>query len=46
MCVSRPIFSGDTHILAQVIHTQVLKFHETFSKAKSLDEMIKMHDEQ
>ncbi|KAJ7639449.1 Spc98 family-domain-containing protein [Roridomyces roridus] len=28
-----------------VIHTQVLHFHEAFKKAKSLDEMIKVHDE-
>ncbi|KAJ7827542.1 hypothetical protein B0H14DRAFT_3720657 [Mycena olivaceomarginata] len=29
----------------QVIHTQVVKFHDTFNKAKSLDEMIRAHDE-
>ncbi|KAJ6532287.1 Spc98 family-domain-containing protein [Mycena vulgaris] len=28
-----------------VIHTQVLKFHDSFNKAKSLDEMIQLHDE-
>ncbi|KAF8205803.1 Spc98 family-domain-containing protein [Mycena galopus ATCC 62051] len=28
-----------------VIHTQVIKFHDTFNKAKSLDEMIRVHDE-
>jgi len=28
-----------------VIHTQVLKFHETFRAAKSLDEMIRLHDD-
>ncbi|KAF7338002.1 hypothetical protein MVEN_02024100 [Mycena venus] len=28
-----------------VIHTQVVKFHETFNRAKSLDEMIQIHDE-
>ncbi|KAJ7735445.1 Spc98 family-domain-containing protein [Mycena olivaceomarginata] len=29
----------------RVIHTQVVKFHDTFNKAKSLDEMIRAHDE-
>lgn len=28
-----------------VIHTQVLKFHEAFRAAKSLDEMIQLHDD-
>ncbi|KAJ7461991.1 Spc98 family-domain-containing protein [Mycena latifolia] len=32
-------------LTTHVIHTQVLKFHETFNKAKSLDEMILVHDE-
>ncbi|KAH7916234.1 Spc98 family-domain-containing protein [Hygrophoropsis aurantiaca] len=27
-----------------VIHTQVLRFHDAFREAKSLDEMIKVHD--
>ncbi|KAJ7681203.1 Spc98 family-domain-containing protein [Mycena rosella] len=33
-------------LTTHVIHTQVLKFHDTFNKAKSLDEMILLHDEQ
>ncbi|KAJ6531298.1 Spc98 family-domain-containing protein [Mycena capillaripes] len=32
-------------LTTHVIHTQVIKFHDTFSKAKSLDEMIQVHDE-
>ncbi|KAK7038051.1 Spc98 family-domain-containing protein [Favolaschia claudopus] len=28
-----------------VIHSQIVKFHETFSKAASLDEMIRVHSE-
>ncbi|KAJ7172098.1 Spc98 family-domain-containing protein [Mycena filopes] len=32
-------------LTTHVIHTEVLKFHDTFSKAKSLDEMIQVHDE-
>ncbi|KAJ6502148.1 Spc98 family-domain-containing protein [Mycena sanguinolenta] len=28
-----------------VIHTQVVKFHDTFNKVKSLDEMIRVYDE-
>ena len=31
---------------AQVLHTQILKFHEEFRKAKSLDEMIRLQNEQ
>jgi hypothetical protein len=30
----------------QVIHTQILKFHEAFRAAKSLEDMIQLHDEQ
>lgn len=29
-----------------MIHTQVVKFHDIFRQAKSLDEMIECHDEQ
>ncbi|KAJ7047193.1 Spc98 family-domain-containing protein [Mycena alexandri] len=32
-------------LTTHVIHTQVLQFHETFGRAKSLDEMIQVHDE-
>ncbi|KAH0840303.1 hypothetical protein J3R83DRAFT_1313 [Lanmaoa asiatica] len=32
--------------LLQVIHVQVLKFKSAFKKAKSLDEIIKLHDDQ
>ncbi|KAJ7770975.1 Spc98 family-domain-containing protein, partial [Mycena maculata] len=32
-------------LTTHVIHTQVLQFHDTFNKAKSLDEMIRVHDE-
>ena len=32
--------------ILQVIHTQILKFHQAFRAAKSLDEMIQLHDDQ
>ncbi|KAJ7766862.1 Spc98 family-domain-containing protein [Mycena metata] len=32
-------------LTTHVIHTQVHQFHETFGKAKSLDEMIQVHNE-
>ncbi|KAI0638473.1 Spc98 family-domain-containing protein [Trametes polyzona] len=32
-------------ITTNVIHTQILRFHETFRKAKSLDEMIQLQNE-
>ncbi|KAK2465974.1 hypothetical protein APHAL10511_001615 [Amanita phalloides] len=32
-------------LTTNVIHTQVLEFHEKFRAAKSLDEAIKLHDE-
>ncbi|KAJ7506637.1 Spc98 family-domain-containing protein [Mycena galericulata] len=32
-------------LTTHVIHTQVLQFHDTFKKAKSLDEMIQVHNE-
>ncbi|KAJ7094376.1 Spc98 family-domain-containing protein [Mycena epipterygia] len=32
-------------LTTHVIHVQVLEFHETFNKAKSLDQMIQLHDE-
>lgn len=32
--------------MSQVLHTQVLKFHEAFRQAKSLDEMIQLQNEQ
>ncbi|KAF7363792.1 hypothetical protein MSAN_01037100 [Mycena sanguinolenta] len=32
-------------LTTHVIHTQVVKFHDIFNKAKSLDEMIRVHDE-
>ncbi|KAJ7940262.1 Spc98 family-domain-containing protein [Mycena leptocephala] len=46
--LERILESADTilnFLTTYVIHTQVLKFHETFRKAKSLDEMIQVHDE-
>jgi hypothetical protein len=32
--------------ILQVVHAQVNKFHEAFRGAKSLDEMIQLHDHQ
>ena len=32
--------------VVQVIHVQVLKFKSAFKEAKSLDEMIKHHNDQ
>ncbi|KAJ7685534.1 Spc98 family-domain-containing protein [Mycena polygramma] len=32
-------------LTTHVIHQQVLKFHDIFNQAKSLDEMIRIHDE-
>ncbi len=30
----------------QVIHTQILKFHDAFRGAKSLDEMVQLQNDQ
>lgn len=30
----------------QVLHTQILKFHEVFQEAKSFDDMIRLQNEQ
>ncbi|KDQ64207.1 hypothetical protein JAAARDRAFT_219284 [Jaapia argillacea MUCL 33604] len=32
-------------VVTNVLHTQVLRFHEGLRKAKSLDEMIQLHDD-
>lgn len=47
MSVSYDVFlMSYSELLSQVIHTQVVDFHEAFRAAKSLDEMIQLHDEQ
>jgi len=35
-----------TELVFKVVHAQVVKFHDKFREAQSIDDMIQLHDDQ
>jgi len=40
------VFHTEMELVFKVVHAQVVKFHDKFREAESIDDMIQLHDEQ